>query len=121
MDFFSIIALIGGGVALFASIAIRGFPIMMFGAFLMFTGVLLHYYSLDQQKGYVEIKRIDSNKYIQCMESQQYIVSSSSSRGADAIAPLLDANGKPMKCNNTIYTKAQIALPMNKNKKFIIK
>ena len=46
MDFFSIIALIGGGVALFASISIRGFPIMMFGAFLMFTGVLLHYYSL---------------------------------------------------------------------------
>ena len=120
MDFFSIIALIGGGVALFASISIRGFPIMMFGAFIMFTGVLLHYYSLDQQKGYIEIKRIDSNKYVQCIESQQYIVSSSS-RSADVVTTMLDANGKPIKCNNKIYTKKQTMLLINKDKDFIIK
>ncbi len=82
--------------------------------------LLLYIINTPDQSQYIQIKRIDSNKYVQCMESQQYIVSSSS-RSADAIAPLLDVNGKPIKCSTSIYTKEQTELPINKNKEFIIK
>ena len=117
MGFFSIITLIGAIVALFVSMLIKELPIMILGIFLMFISVLLPYYL---QQDYVEIKRIDSSKYIQCIESQQYIVSTGS-RGAAALTTMLDANGKPIKCSNIIYTQEQTWLPINKDKNFIVK
>ena len=109
----SVFILFWGFATLDKKITMVGFVVMIV--------LLLYIINTPDQSQYIQIKRIDSNKYIQCMESQQYIISSSSSRSADAIAPLLDANGKPMKCSNTIYTKEQTELPINKNKDFIVK
>lgn len=71
---------------------------------------------------YIAVKRIDANKFIQCIESEQYIVSKSMSlRGADNITIMLDSNGKPIFCTNKIYTEKQTKLPINKDKDFIVK
>ena len=88
--------------------------------FVGMIALLLYIINIPDQSQYIQIKRIDSNKYVQCMESQQYIVSSSS-RSADVVTTMLDANGKPIKCNNKIYTKKQTMLLINKDKDFIIK
>lgn len=104
-----------------AGILFKNFKISIIGILPFFSSlfIVLNLSYLEPTK-YVEIKRIDSTKYIQCIESQQYIVSSGSN-SADAVTTMLDATGKPIKCSNTIYTQEQTELPINKNKEFIIK
>ncbi|MBX9866700.1 MAG: hypothetical protein K2Y14_07265 [Burkholderiales bacterium] len=106
-----------------AGILFKNFKISIIGILPFFSSlfIVLNLSYLEPTK-YVEIKRIDSTKYIQCIESQQYIVSSGSN-SADAVTTMLDATGKTIKCSNSsiIYTQDQTELPINKDKDFIIK
>lgn len=106
---------------LFWGLATLDKTITMVG-FVGMIALLLYIINIPDQSQYIQIKRIDSNKYIQCIESQQYIVSSGS-KSADAVTTMLDATGKPIKCSNSsiIYTQEQTELPINKDKDFIIK
>ncbi len=104
-----------------AGILFKNFKISIIGILPFFSSlfIVLNLSYLGPTK-YVEIKRIDSSKYIQCIESQQYIISSGY-KSADAVTTMLDETGKPIKCSNTIYTQEQTELPINKNKDFIVK
>ena len=106
-----------------AGILFKNFKISIIGILPFFSSlfIVLNLSYLEPTK-YVEIKRIDSTKYIQCIESQQYIVSSGSN-SADAVTTMLDETGKPIKCSNSsiIYTQEQTELPINKDKDFIVK
>lgn len=69
--------------------------------------------SLEKKKNYIEIQRIDNDKYIQCINDVKYIVSSTSS------TVLLDKTGQLEICKVKIYTYNQRYLVENKNKSFI--
>ena len=82
---------------------------------LYIIAVYSHGNSVNKHQSYIEIQRIDNNRYIQCINNVKYIVSSTSATA------LLDKTGKPESCKTEIYTYNQRYLEQNKNKKFIFK
>jgi hypothetical protein len=67
------------------------------------------YYSI--QPRYVEVKRINSQSYIGCIESIEYIMGPTTS-------VLVDNSGNPKNCKTVIYTYDQTKLPENESKEF---
>lgn len=102
------------------NVLLQNYPVAIFGIICLFGSELYRFNYHEPE--YIAVKRIDATKYVQCIESEQYIVSKNqSSRGADNITIMLDSNNKPIKCSNTVYTRDQTKLPINRNKDFIIK
>lgn len=69
---------------------------------------------------YIEVERVDNNKYIQCINNtKMLIISANSSRASDTSTMLLGSDGKPIPCSVVKYTESEIDLPQNKDKKFV--
>ena len=68
---------------------------------------------------FIEVQRVDNEKYIQCIASQQYLISNVKDGSYTTV--MLNASGKPIPCIERIYTYDQKNLPENKNKMFIEK
>ena len=124
MTIYDVLAIICGGI---------GAPLLILSALppvnstktiiailLMSSALLLKMYSLSPQKMFIEVERVDDNKYVQCINhTKVLIISANSSRASDTSTVLLGSDGKPIPCTVVKYTESEIDLPQNKSKTFV--
>lgn len=124
MTIYDVLAIICGGI---------GAPLLILSALppvnstktiiailLMSCALILKMYSLSQQRMFIEVERVDDNKYIQCINNtKMLIISANGSRASDTSTMLLGSDGKPIPCTVVKYTESEIDLPQNKGKTFV--
>lgn len=131
MTIYDVLAIICGAIGT-ALLILSAVPPLVLGVSVNFTkaiiaillmscALLLKMYSLSQQqKIFIEVERVDDNKYIQCINNtKMLIISANSSRASDTSTMLLGSDGKPIPCNIVKYTESEIDLPQNKSKTFV--